>query len=262
LDAYEDESYQQRATSKRSSRPRTKLEVKYADAVEGVVIATQRGRYTISARFPEAGSDFNAVKCSRLRNFSIVCGDLVKFTPGSNLARIVEVLPRKSVLKRTADDTKRDYKTIAANANNCLILVSTTTPAPQPDFIRRCIISAQSGNMTPILVITKSDLCALSTDLPAISDGVAIFDAHTDYDRLLEAISASTAVLVGLSGVGKSTLINRIVPGAARKTAEVSKNGDGKHTTTSSYAFRTETSLIIDTPGIRSFGLGHLGADF
>ncbi|MDR1447718.1 MAG: ribosome small subunit-dependent GTPase A [Candidatus Ancillula sp.] len=245
----------ERATSKRSSRPRTKLVKANINTTEGVVIESQRGRYIISS---QNMCRVTAVKSSRLRNFSIVCGDLVKFKEGEDLARIVEVLPRKSVLVRTADDTKCIKKTIAANTDYCLILVSTINPKPQEDFIRRCIISAESGNTCPILVITKTDLCSLGTNILQIIDEVQVFDSHADYDRLLKVIESKTVVLVGLSGVGKSTLINRIVPNAARKTSEVSKNGDGRHTSTSSCAFYAGTTLIIDTPGIRSFGLGHL----
>ncbi len=256
----EPDAYKQRATSKRSShRRRTKLIKILTNTEEGVVVQSQRGRYTIQTSFESAPECLvTAVKSSRLRGFSIVCGDFVKFVAAADLARIVEVIPRRSVLERTADDTNNKHKTIAANADYCLIIVSTTAPKPQPDFIRRCIISAESGNMRPILVITKTDLCPLEVTMPQIASEVQTFDAHADYNELLKTIQLHAVVLVGLSGVGKSTLINKIVPHAARRTGEVSKNGDGRHTTTLSYAFYVGATLVIDTPGVRSFGLGHL----
>lgn len=121
------------------------------------------------------------------------------------------------------------------------------------------------GNITPILCLTKSDLTDptpfaeefADLDVKVILAGVE--DALADVERV---VAGHTTALIGHSGVGKSTLVNRLVPDADRVTGEVSAVGKGRHTSTQSVALPLpQGGWIIDTPGIRSFGLAHVDAD-
>jgi ribosome biogenesis GTPase len=183
-----------------------------------------------------------------------------------NLCRIEYVLPRHNLLMRTRDDKKTDCKAIAANTDFVGIVTATTSPDIQPEFTSRVIREAKRAQAAPLLLITKTDLKPL--DLQWLQSTInyefgpeQVFDVQNDFNELVDALkSAAVTTLIGLSGVGKSTLLNKLIPSAERQVGEVSGNGDGRHTSTSSEAFQlpNSSSFIVDTPGIRSFGLGHL----
>jgi ribosome biogenesis GTPase len=162
----------------------------------------------------------------------------------------------------------------------CAILWTKTDLCPIPDVIdgggaddaRDQVLSDASrpqddgGRARDAVPRHPEKHAVLAQDLTPIArdaDGILQFDTHSQEDDVVEFLKLHNTVLVGLSGAGKSTFINRIVPDANRETSEVSANGDGRHTSTSSRAFRiggnasTDNKLLIDTPGIRSFGLGH-----
>jgi ribosome biogenesis GTPase len=203
------------------------------------------------------------MKAKKFLGQQIVPGDRVKVFPGADLGRIEGVEERRSVIRRTADDTDPREKIIAANCTHLACIFSTTTPKPQPDFIRRVLKSAEFEGVEPLLIVTKTDLEPFGASvLPPEAEGVQMFDANEEFDRLINYLQGKITAFVGLSGVGKSTLINHIFPEAEQRVGDVSANGDGRHTSTSSHAFRLSPSaLVIDTPGVRSFGLGHLGVD-
>jgi ribosome biogenesis GTPase len=279
-----------RATSKHNSRPRSKIRPPNQGAIQGMVINSARGRYRVVVALGDKTTELLVARARKLTTTDIVPGDVVEidaaalkssasshtladsFSGGELCGRIVNIIPQKNKLVRTADDAKTAVKVIAANLDYCAICVATTSPAPHPEFIRRVVIACESEGITPLLVITKSDLRAFdSSILPDIAKEIEVFDIQKNFNALLSRLRAeggtTTGVpgmrkitaFVGISGVGKSTLLNRIIPTAERRTCEVSQNGDGKHTSTSSEAFEfAPDSWIIDTPGIRSFGLGHL----
>ncbi|QUH04835.1 ribosome small subunit-dependent GTPase A [Saccharopolyspora erythraea] len=264
-----DESDVRVRPGRRGSRPRSKRRPDHADAEEAMVVAVDRGRWTCAL----AGDPERLVVAMRARELGrtpVVVGDLVGLvgdTSGKpdSLARIVRVSDRGSVLRRTADDTDPYERIVVANAAQLIIVCSLADPPPRPGFIDRCLVAAYAGGLTPVLCLTKSDLASpdewieayASLELPVI---VTRMDAEPTElrDRLEQRVSA----LVGHSGVGKSTLVNRLVPDADRATGEVSGVGKGRHTSTSAVALPLPgEGWVVDTPGIRSFGLAHVTPD-
>jgi ribosome biogenesis GTPase len=256
-----------------SSRPRTHTRPKHSDAIEGLVFAVDRGRYTC---FVEPDITITAMRARDLGRRSVVVGDRVQIVGDvsgkpDTLARIVRIDERKSVLMRTADDEEsgvegRFERIVVANADQLVIVNSLFNPPPRTGFIDRCLVAAYDAGIEPLLCLTKADLAGpehildyyAELDLPHV-----LCRPDQPLDALLAKLSDRFSVLVGHSGVGKSTLVNRLVPDADRAVGVVSAIGKGRHTSTSAVALRLPKDLgwIIDTPGIRSFGLAHVSAD-
>lgn len=255
----------------KGSRPRTKDRPAHKDAVHGMVVSKDRGRWGVV--LDEGDSSGTLVNCMRAREMgrtSVEVGDrvgVVGDTSGKKdtLARIVRREDRTSVLRRTADDTDPYERIVVANAEILLIVSAVADPPPRTGFVERALIAAFVGGIEPVVCLTKSDLADPSRFAAEFADlnvrvlTTGIDDELTD---LLELIQERTSAVIGHSGVGKSTLVNRLVPDAERETSEVSDVGKGRHTSTQSVALRLpEGGWIIDTPGIRSFGLAHVAPD-
>ena len=181
------------------------------------------------------------------------------------LARIVVIEDRATSLRRTADDTDPTERVVVANADQLVIVTSVTNPEPALGFIDRCLVAAYAGGLDPLLCCTKTDLASPQPLLDRYHgldlDAVPI-SREQPLDPLLERLQLRMSVLVGQSGVGKSTLVNRLVPDAFRATGEVSKMGKGRHTSSSVVLLDlADGGMVIDTPGIRSFGLAHVTPD-
>ena len=264
--------------NRRGSRPRSKDRPRHESAVVAVVTAVDRGRYTTLIE-PDGGEStlVMAMKARELARKGVVVGDhvaLVGDTSGdpNALARIVRIEPRRSVLRRTADDTDPVERVIVANADQLVIVTALVDPEPRPRLIDRCLVAAYDAGMDPVLVLTKSDLTDpadfLSQYAPLDVPCVVTSSHGADGDfaglgELRDRLTDRTSVLVGHSGVGKSTLVNALVPEADRATGRVNAvTGRGRHTSTSAVALALPGGgWVVDTPGIRSFGLAHVDPD-
>lgn len=253
----------------RGTRPRSKRRPEHADAAAAMVTAVDRGRWTCAVN---GRSDrlVTAMRARELGRTPVVAGDrvsLVGDTSGrpDTLARIVRVHERASVLRRTADDTDPYERVVVANAEQLLIVTSLADPPPRTGFIDRCLVASYAGHLQPVLCLTKSDLASPQGVLTAYAD-LDVPTIVTSRDEwpttLAEQLADRVSALVGHSGVGKSTLVNRLVPEAELATGVVSAVGKGRHTSVTATALPLpDGGWVIDTPGIRSFGLAHVTGD-
>ncbi|WP_210440401.1 ribosome small subunit-dependent GTPase A [Nocardioides xinjiangensis] len=254
---------------RRRTRPRTKDRPTYADAVDGRVVTVDRGRFTLLVE----GRRVLAMKSRPLGRKGVVVGDRVRVvgdTSGADgsLARIVEVVERSTTLRRTADDDDPVERVIVSNADQLVVVTALADPEPRPRLIDRALVAAYDAGMAPLLCLTKADLADPETLLSTYrSLGVPWVvtqlrgEGAGDLTELRERLRGRTSVLVGHSGVGKSTLVNALVPDAGREVGIVNAvTGRGRHTSTSAYLLELPDGdgWIIDTPGIRSFGLAHV----
>lgn len=266
------------------SRPRTKRRPAHADALFGTVVSKDRGRWgvvldrdteLVTPGSAEAPPGIPAVTCMRAREMgrtAIEVGDRVGVVgdtsrrPGT-LARIVKLAERTSVLRRTADDTDPYERIVAANADLLLIVSAVADPPPRTGFVERSLIAAYAGNVQPVICLTKSDLAdpqPFAKEFSALRVPVLCCGMADNLEELHALIDGRVSALVGHSGVGKSTLVNRLVTGARRATGGLTEQGKGRHTSTQSVALPlpvADGGWIIDTPGIRSLGLAHVSPD-
>jgi ribosome biogenesis GTPase len=259
------------------SRPRTKRHPEHADAERALVTGVDRGRYAVLVA-PDTPDEHAAVavRARQLRS-RVVCGDLVDVvgdTTGTvgSLTRIVRIRERTTTLRRSADDADAVERVIVANADQLVIVTALADPEPRTRMIDRCVVAAYDAGMDVLLCLTKADLAdpkPLCETYRPLGVEVVVTALHGDatsqtiegIERVRHLLSGRVSVLVGHSGVGKSTLVNALVPDATRATGGVNVvTGRGRHTSSSAVALRLpeRDGWVIDTPGVRSFGLAHV----
>ncbi|MGH3829700.1 MAG: ribosome small subunit-dependent GTPase A [Pseudonocardiaceae bacterium] len=228
-----------------------------------------RGRWTC-APDSDPTRRVTAMRARELGRTPVVVGDrvgLVGEVSGApdGLARIVRVEERSSVLRRTADDSDPYERIVVANAEQLLIVASLADPPPRTGLIDRCLVAGYAGGLQPALCLTKRDLASPEAVLEryaALELPVLLTAPDLGLDAVVAQLAGRVSVLVGHSGVGKSTLVNRLVPDALRATGVVSAVGKGRHTSSSAVALPLPGGgWVVDTPGIRSFGLAHVRPD-
>lgn len=247
-----------------------------------MVVTIDRGRYTCLITDTDDADGGNprevvAAKARQIGRKGVIVGDRVRLVGDTSgregtLARIVEVLERDTVLRRTADDDDPYERPIVANADQLVIVTALADPPPRTGMIDRCLVAGFDAGLDPLLCLTKADL-APPDELIALYGPldvpIEVTSPGADLSTLRQRLAGRRSVFVGHSGVGKSTLVNALIPGADLRTGSVSEaTGRGRHTSTAAYALQLpptdgveDPGWVIDTPGVRSFGLSHVSRD-
>ena len=200
----------------------------------------------------------------------VVVGDLVeyKLAAGEDMGRILEVLPRRNYIIRKSTKLSKAHQIIASNIDRLLLMVTVSHPVTHPEFIDRYLVSSEAYNIPSELLINKTDLYG-DVELETMAGWKRIYESigYRVYSsslkegmipqRLGKSFRKGVTLIGGLSGVGKSSLINAIDPGLGLRIREIADvHGSGKHTTTFAEMFDlTGGGFVIDTPGIRGFGM-------
>lgn len=243
------------------------------DRLSGTVVAAFGRHYEVSldkalqpARPP--GGKPDTLKCvPRGKKSVYACGDRVIVAQSDEQQGVIlELVLRKNLLWRS--DAFRQ-KLIASNLSQIVIVVATE-PGFSDLLISRCIVAAEHQGIRPLIVLNKVDLTprlaaarALLAPFLALGYPVLELSAHEGVDALRPHLANAQSILVGQSGMGKSTLINALIPEARAATREISEALDtGKHTTTFARLYPvSDQGWVIDSPGLQAFGLAHVGAD-
>jgi ribosome biogenesis GTPase / thiamine phosphate phosphatase len=244
----------------------------------GIVIKSTGSWFTVRT------GEGNNVACKIKGNYRIkgiratnpvTVGDKVQFTPNADGTGIIhKIEERKNYIIRRASNLSREYQLVAANVDQAFLVASLSSPKTFPEFIDRFLVSAEAYSIPTILLFNKSDIYteAEREELKALMDvytrigyGCLEVSAKTGLNTQLlrDMMKGRLSVFSGNSGVGKSTLINLLDPSLGLRTSEISEaHLTGKHTTTFSEMFELYFGgYIIDTPGIRGFGLIDFGKD-
>ena len=225
----------------------------------GRVVAAHGRQYVVEL------TDGRLLPCfTRGKKSDVACGDRVEVLRSSDDQGVIQnVLPRISLLYRSNEVRQ---KLIAANVEQIVIVVATE-PGFSDELLTRALLAAESEEIEPLIVLNK---CDLADKLPAARQRLALFvalgypvvelSARDHAEDLRPWLAGKTSVLVGQSGMGKSTLVNALVPQANAATREISRALDsGKHTTTHATLYHLAPDChLIDSPGLQEFGLGHL----
>lgn len=226
----------------------------------GTIVAAHGRQYRVEL------SDGTTLLCfTRGKKSEAACGDRVTVQRSGDQGVIDAIETRRSLLYRS---NAFKEKLIAANVTQIVVVVATE-PSFSDELVTRCLAAAESQDLQAIIVLNKIDLTERA---PAARDALRPFaklgyriielSAKCGAEALRPLLARQTSVLVGQSGMGKSTLTNALIPGANAPTREISESLDsGKHTTTHATLYHLDAeSMLIDSPGLQEFGLGHLSA--
>ncbi|WP_301100406.1 ribosome small subunit-dependent GTPase A [Propionivibrio sp.] len=225
----------------------------------GTIVAAHGRQYRVELSTGEILLCFPRGKKSEL-----ACGDQVSIQRSGDAQGVVDsIAPRHTLLYRSNEFKQ---KLIAANVTQIIVVVATE-PSFSDELITRCIVAAESQDMQVLIILNKCDLSErVARTVPTLAPFEKLgypllrLSAHAGVQELLPYLSGHTSVLVGQSGMGKSTLTNALMPEANAPTREISAALDsGKHTTTHATLYRLDSSsALIDSPGLQEFGLRHL----
>ncbi|HYC45687.1 MAG TPA: ribosome small subunit-dependent GTPase A [Burkholderiales bacterium] len=224
----------------------------------GTVVAAYGRRYRVEL---QDGEELDCV--TRSKKTDVACGDAVGAArTGDGVGVIEAVEPRRTLFYRS--DARRQ-KLIAANVTQVIIVVAAEPPYSE-ELVDRCLVAAEHAGIGGLIAFNKIDLPRAGGTAAALElyrrlgYRVAELCAKRDLAPLRVHLGGHTSVLVGQSGMGKSTIINGLLPQAAARVAEISAAlGTGRHTTTHAELYHLDAhSHIIDSPGLQEFGLHHL----
>lgn len=237
------------------------------DTVQGLVVAAHGRHYMVEL------ADGTVRQCfPRRKRSEAAVGDQVIVTPaGADEGTIEKILERRNLLYRSDEMRTKQF---AANVDQLLIVVATE-PAFSDDLTGRALVAARTSGIAPIIVLNKADMTtkladarerlrwAIDLEVPVIE--LVAVDENATRDTLLPVLDGKCNLLLGQSAMGKSTILNALVPNAQAATQEHSRAlGAGKHTTTTTRLYHLPEPYqgsIIDSPGFQSFGLHHLDDD-
>jgi ribosome biogenesis GTPase len=227
-------------------------------AEAGVVVAAHGRRYRVGL---EPDGELDCV--TRGRKSDVACGDRVRAArTGDGVGVIEAVEPRRTLFYRS---DRRRQKLIAANVTQVVVVVAPSPPY-SVDLVDRCLTAAEHAGIAAAIALNKTDLpeaeavCAALDLYRGLGYRVIALSAKRDLAPLRTMLEGETSVLVGQSGMGKSTIINALVPDARARVAEISTAlASGRHTTTHAELYRLDArTRMIDSPGLQEFGLAHL----
>jgi len=229
------------------------------EILKGLVVAAYGKRYQVEL------SDKTKLSCvTRGKKTDLACGDIVNIKQTDRGEGVVESSEERTSLLYRSNTFKN--KTIAANVTQ-MIIVLATQPSFYEALLNRCLIAAEAANIKPLIILNKCDLSEANDaknklkTYEALAYDVVYLAAKKDITPLTAYLNNHQSVLVGQSGMGKSTIINALLPNENVRTQEVSSTLDsGKHTTTAAHLYHlNDSSTLIDSPGLQEFGLNHLG---
>lgn len=231
------------------------------DHAQGTVVAAYGKRYQVEL----AGSGQRISCVTRGKKTDNACGDVVMVKLTDKHEGVIErTLPRKTLLYRS---NAFKSKMLAANVSQ-IVIVLATQPSFYEALLNRCLIAAEAAGINALIVLNKCDLNDVDhaqeklARYRALGYQILMLSAKQDVTTLRPYLQNEASILVGQSGMGKSTIINALLPDAAARTQEVSMVLDsGKHTTTAAHLYHLDAdSILIDSPGLQEFGLHHLSA--
>lgn len=240
-----------------------------ATRIEGIVVSSTGSWYEVTTERGTLSCRIRGrLRLKGIRSTNpVVVGDRVVVEPDGDSSAIVEILPRHNYVIRRASNLSKESHIIAANVDRALLIVTLHSPSTPREFVDRFLVTCEAYKVPVTIVIGKADTLEGEYAAEAAEFEAIYRDAGYDIIRLssttgqgIETIrtmlKGHTTLVAGNSGVGKSTLVSAIDPSLDIRTGEISESHHkGKHTTTFSTMYPIEQGYIIDTPGIKGFGL-------